>query len=140
MNYKPKENQVGGTHYCKYDAWYFADKYNLDRYETPAIKYLLRYHKKNGAEDLRKSIDYIRKKDTKPFTLWEKIQSNYYIMTMQFSMDRDLGEAKFFHTIDLRVWRVMALIIESKRSCTRITNTGAIETIEQIIKELENKT
>lgn len=56
-----ESKQVGGEHYQGngmqvFDVW---DAFDLDRYEANAIKYLLRWRKKNGVEDLQKAIHYI---------------------------------------------------------------------------------
>ncbi len=54
------EKQVGGDHYGSglqpidvIDAW------KLDFYEGSALKYLARHRKKNGAEDVKKAIQYL---------------------------------------------------------------------------------
>lgn len=55
--------QVGGDHYTmhKIQPWDIIDAYGLDFYEGNALKYLLRYKDKNGAEDLEKAIHYIER-------------------------------------------------------------------------------
>ena len=54
--------QVGGDHYqCSYQHWDLVDQHGIPFLEGTASKYLLRYRKKNGLEDLQKSLDYITK-------------------------------------------------------------------------------
>lgn len=55
-------SQVGGDHY-KHDKiqWVeFVHANKLPAIEAIAIKYLMRWRKKNGIEDLRKAIHYIQ--------------------------------------------------------------------------------
>lgn len=61
---KPKEDlptQVGGDHYSKLgiSPIQIIEANGLDFFEGNAVKYLLRYKEKNGAEDLKKAIWYI---------------------------------------------------------------------------------
>lgn len=56
------EKQVGGEHYKQgYQHWdMVADGY-LDYFKGQATKYLTRYRRKNGIQDLEKSIHYLEK-------------------------------------------------------------------------------
>lgn len=45
-----------GNGMTPFDVW---DAFDLDRYEANAVKYLLRWRKKNGVEDLQKARHYI---------------------------------------------------------------------------------
>ena len=60
------EKQVGGTHYNshKIQPWDIIDEYALNYYAGNAIKYILRYPKKNGVEDIDKAIHYLEKLKT----------------------------------------------------------------------------
>lgn len=55
--------QVGGTHYGgdDYQHWDWACEIHLPYLHGCASKYVARYRKKNGAEDLRKAAHYIDK-------------------------------------------------------------------------------
>lgn len=62
MKVKPaKDKQVGGDHYQGGTMQPFdvIDAFGLDFYEGSAVKYLLRWRKKNGVEDLEKAKHYI---------------------------------------------------------------------------------
>jgi hypothetical protein len=50
-------------HYDKdvYEPLKIIDHYNLDFYEGNVLKYLLRWRKKNGVEDLKKAADYLNR-------------------------------------------------------------------------------
>ena len=56
-----KDTQVGGSHYkdMPLQPWEIIEKNNLDFWEGNALKYLLRYKSKNGAQDLEKAKHYI---------------------------------------------------------------------------------
>jgi hypothetical protein len=56
--------QVGGDHYKnmgKYQPWEIIESLNLDFFEGSVLKYLLRWRKKNGVEDLRKAIHVLER-------------------------------------------------------------------------------
>lgn len=56
------KKQVGGTHYqAAYQHWDFAMDYNLCHLAAAATKYLTRYMKKNGKQDVEKAAHYIEK-------------------------------------------------------------------------------
>jgi hypothetical protein len=56
-----RQRQVGGDHYkaLGVEPWEIIQKNGLDYWEGNALKYLLRWRKKAGAQDLRKAIHYI---------------------------------------------------------------------------------
>ena len=56
--------QIGGNHYKAADGlqhWDLIDNYEVGYLEGCASKYVTRWDKKNGIEDLRKSAHYLRK-------------------------------------------------------------------------------
>ena len=54
--------QVGGSHYkSTHECWDYITANNLGYLEGTAIKYLTRWRKKNGIEDLKKAIHFIEK-------------------------------------------------------------------------------
>ena len=54
--------QVGGDHYkSKIEVWDYVHANDLDYFQGNVIKYVTRYKKKNGIEDLKKAIHYIEK-------------------------------------------------------------------------------
>jgi len=57
------ERQVGGDHYkTEYQHWDFAVRWQQNRYlESQATKYLSRWRKKAGLQDLEKASHYIEK-------------------------------------------------------------------------------
>ena len=57
------EQQVGGTHYTRFavQPLEFGIKNRLIPVKMNVLKYVLRHPYKNGAEDLDKAIDYLKK-------------------------------------------------------------------------------
>ena len=56
------EKQIGGTHYkAAVECWDYIIANELGYLEGTAIKYLTRWKKKNGVEDLKKAIHFIEK-------------------------------------------------------------------------------
>jgi hypothetical protein len=54
--------QHGGNHYkTPIEVWDFVEANDLGFLDGTAIKYLARWKKKNGLEDLRKAIHYVNK-------------------------------------------------------------------------------
>lgn len=54
-------NQVGGCHYkCKYQVIDYVMKHSLNFIQGNVLKYVTRFRKKNGAEDLKKAIHYCK--------------------------------------------------------------------------------
>lgn len=60
------ERQVGGEHYRTKEGgvqhWDYCVRANVPNLEYAASKYLTRWRKKNGLEDLRKPLHYIEKR------------------------------------------------------------------------------
>ena len=55
----PDMKQEGGNHYqLKIQPWKFITENNLSYFQGNVIKYVVRYQKKNGIEDLNKIIHY----------------------------------------------------------------------------------
>lgn len=63
MAIKANDRQVGGDHYkgSDYQHWDFANDIKMLYLPGVASKYVSRWRKKNGAEDLEKAIHYLDK-------------------------------------------------------------------------------
>lgn len=58
----PNDRQVGGSHYrAGYQHWDLVIENRLPYLEGQITKYITRYKKKNGAQDVEKSIHYCEK-------------------------------------------------------------------------------
>jgi len=59
---KPNEYQVGGKHYkTAYEHWDLCLNTRMGYLEGNATRYIVRWRKKGGVEDLRKSLHYVNK-------------------------------------------------------------------------------
>ena len=69
----PQERQEGGNHYqLKIQPWTFITENNLSYFQGNVIKYVVRYEKKNGIEDLNKIIHYCELEIARMRESWDK--------------------------------------------------------------------
>ena len=56
----PQERQIGGSHYKNFriQPYEFISKNNLSFFQGCVVKYVCRYQRKGGAEDLKKIVHY----------------------------------------------------------------------------------
>ena len=56
----PQSRQVGGSHYKRFyiQPYEFISKNNLSFFQGNVVKYVCRYQRKGGAEDLKKIVHY----------------------------------------------------------------------------------
>ena len=56
----PQFTQVGGNHYTKFpiQPYEFFSKNNLSVFQVNVIKFVCRYQRKGGVEDLKKIVHY----------------------------------------------------------------------------------
>ena len=62
-------DQVGGAHYqidSRKQHWDIMEAFDVSYLEATATKYLARWRKKGGVEDLRKALTYLDKMDGRP--------------------------------------------------------------------------
>lgn len=58
----PNKEQFGGTHYqTQYQHWDLVARVGMDYFAGNATKYVSRYRKKNGIQDLQKARHYLDK-------------------------------------------------------------------------------
>lgn len=90
--------QVGGTHYAgKYQHWDWAIDVRLGYLEAAATKYLFRWYKKGGIEDLEKARSYlIKARDSFVDGLWE----NKCLHVDSWPLARDKAENMFSMFVD----------------------------------------
>jgi hypothetical protein len=61
-NSRVNDNQVGGTHYkTAIQHWDFVAQYGLGYFEGQVTKYVTRWRKKGGVQDLRKAKHFLDK-------------------------------------------------------------------------------
>ena len=56
----PQDKQIGGSHYKKFriQPYEFISKNDLSFFQGNVVKYVCRYQRKGGAEDIKKIIHY----------------------------------------------------------------------------------
>jgi hypothetical protein len=79
--------QVGGDHYkAEYQHWDWVVEFNIGYLEGNATKYMSRWRKKNGLQDLQKCRSYVEK--IKALLVENKISNNVQIMNWQRFYDQ----------------------------------------------------
>jgi hypothetical protein len=59
--YSSQAKQVGGDHYKQttLQPWDVVSAWSLDPWSANVVKYIQRFHRKNGKEDLQKALHYL---------------------------------------------------------------------------------
>lgn len=93
----PNETQVGGSHYkAGLQHWDYAIRRLGNRYlEGNITKYVVRYKKKHGSQDLKKAIHYLEKlinefENMRVTPLFDVVRERFPVV--QFYDDNDLDE------------------------------------------------
>ena len=74
----PQQRQEGGNHYkLKIQPWTFITENNLSYFQGNVIKYVVRYLKKNGIEDLNKIKHYCDLEIDRIRSSWDKEDDDY---------------------------------------------------------------
>lgn len=84
---RANEQQVGGDHYrCKYQHWDFVMENCLNYLQGCATKYVARWRKKNGVQDLEKALHYVQKlAEVKPEQYGQKVKGRELSLFSQFN-------------------------------------------------------
>jgi len=95
----PHVEQVGGNHYAGgYQHWDYCDDADVPHLESAASKYIARWYKKNGIQDLQKSISYIDK----------RLASNYLDLDRPPMLERCRGYGhlllKYYQEAEILPW------------------------------------
>ena len=94
---RANEQQVGGSHYkVSYEHWDLALKLRMPYHEGQTTKYVTRWRKKNGLQDLKKALHFLNKLEEhssdNPHTLPKRIQQELpYIRAQVAEMARANG-------------------------------------------------
>lgn len=116
--------QVGGSHYASaYQHWDFAAAANLGYFEGVITKYLSRFDKKNGEEDLKKAAHYVEK-------LMELARAGRRCQADKSALSHaeDFCDANNFRTVYLRM--AMGVIVSWR---TEHELSAALDAINQLI-------
>ncbi len=96
------EKQVGGSHYkTKTQPWDCVEEWGLGYLDGTALKYIARWRKKNGIEDLQKAIHFLEKlieQEIKNQQV-EAFQSNQNYWDMKSVVDDWVAKQQFLDTM-----------------------------------------
>lgn len=95
------DTQVGGTHYQSgYQHWDFAIRFNLPYLAAAATKYLTRYKKKSGLQDLMKAHHYTVKL-AEAVALGKQMRTQHVMVSdvQEFAEANDLGSQKVVYVL-----------------------------------------
>ena len=108
--------QVGGTHYAGVGHWDLMDGYDIAYLPATATKYVVRWRKKGGVEDLKKAVTYLQKMDGLPA---RRLVSTGAML--------DWRQHNRFEAED---WKIMVLILDEQH--------GQPQHIREAIKRLQD--
>lgn len=119
------ERQVGGTHYkSEYQHWDFVLDTHMNYLYGCATKYISRWRKKNGVQDLEKSIHYLQKAEVTGVGIFKtaKVLDKF----------RKFADANFEGGLDSEEGRIFLLIYDGE-------NNLAINRIRHLIADEQNR-
>lgn len=83
------DNQVGGSHYAaEYQHWDFVEDLKLPYLLAQITRYVTRWRKKNGLEDVRKALHYVQKEREQLMLR----KNSYKELVDMFCVKNNLGE------------------------------------------------
>lgn len=107
------DNQVGGSHYLSnYQPIQYASDSKYNAIQLNVLKYVTRYKKKNGLEDLKKAIQYCELAKVCPFpktSEWHDDKANRYLLDND--MRKPIG-MYFLWQLDMCHWNVVKKCIQ----------------------------
>jgi len=114
------DRQVGGSHYrSDYQHWDWVTDHNVGYLEGCASKYVSRWWKKNGVQDIEKAVHYVEKIKAKflageyksGFSRLTDVSMAAY-KTMQFGQKNGLDEAESLFCWLMASWETVASLDE----------------------------
>lgn len=107
--------QIGGDHYkAEYQHWNWVDDIGLHYYLGNATKYVTRWQKKNGAQDLRKALHYVSKAEERG--VYTRLNGKDLCMTENFIKQLDSFSGEAIWSILHGEYSVFQVFVSSKIS------------------------
>lgn len=140
--------QVGGNHYNNdYPIWDYWVDHNYEPLLANAIKYVCRYEKKNGSQDLDKCLSYIKKFKTSydnDLILSFLQDVDGYIFSVDYTVRHERFKAQFpekvAKCIDIIFWLNE---FNKETSITRVECANQLnkklEALEDLIEQLKRE-
>lgn len=103
---KADEHQVGGSHYrSSYQHWSFVLDVGMDYLAGNATKYVARWRKKGGVEDLRKALTYLNKlEEDGHLPNWRWTYPVRVVAVARFSTVNNLSDLERAFFLALATW------------------------------------
>ena len=132
---KANDMQVGGSHYAAaYQHWDLVEDWGVGYLEGCATKYLTRWRKKNGVQDLEKALHYATK-------LLEIATDTTNRMRARANRGRVGGEALDRFLVSNEVGEVESLIITDLLNWSDPQHIGrAIASLKELINVARSET
>lgn len=129
------EYQIGGNHYAgKYQHWDYVVDTNMPYLLACATKYVTRWDKKNGVEDLRKSIHYLSKAEERGVYM---PRSNFFVSVVGSIFGFKSIESKISKWTSVFCFTLKPVEEEIVRAIVEGSYQAAIKLIEEIIDSIE---
>jgi len=92
---KANDRQVGGDHYkgSDYQHWDFVNDIKMLYLPGVASKYVARWRKKNGAEDLQKAVHYLDKCEEVKVNVLPSVQRHSFFWRFAIANDLNMYDA-----------------------------------------------
>lgn len=117
---KANDFQHGGNHYkTKYEHWDLVIDTRMGYFEGNATKYVSRWRKKGGLEDLRKALHYVTKLEENLCSQRSvrdavSVPPNVQTMVLQFGYPNDLQKEELAIVMLLAGWTTPSDLAEAK--------------------------
>lgn len=137
MNSNPLEKQVGGSHYKSKGIQHttFCQRNRIPWNESAAIKYLTRWRRKNGLQDLEKAKHYMEFAAQEEYLLREEAglqelrdmdPKKFPVSIKTFLADNEVGKAES---------EIITLLLHHQVKLGEATILDAIKKLGKLIKE-----
>lgn len=95
---KSTNNEIGGSHYkdCKFQPIELIKLYRMNFFQGNIVKYVTRFRKKNGREDLRKAIHYAQLGMELAPENTAIYNGSYWSVLYEYASDNELPELTVF--------------------------------------------
>lgn len=123
------DEQIGGEHYrASYQHWDFITINRLGYLEGCATKYITRWRKKNGAQDLRKATHYLQKlREVATEGRVAPPKNVSSIQVMRFSVANELTDQESILIARIASWEHADDLLEAERELSDLLTEATKE-------------
>jgi hypothetical protein len=141
---KANEYQIGGKHYkVDYEHWDYVLDTRQGYLEGNATRYIVRWRKKNGIEDLRKALHYVNKliewaqRGHDRLDMSEYMRAEIGKCTHQFAQANGLGYLEQQVCYRIASWTRVDELLAARADITRMIDVAELNEPRLPIKEPE---